>query len=331
MVGKSNRHGERFEIYAAGRYSFAASVRNGMIVCKRNGSSAAWMLLGVAMALLTIPLRAELPESFSVLPNDDSVYAPPSRATEDQGSNQGGVNLDLTFAYMSDYIYRGVDHTAFPSRAKKPDIQFDGKVEFNTGKLPHPFVGIFADIYDNDPMSRFQEIRPYAGLNWTIRPVIIEAGVNSYIYPEREKFNTGEAYLKLTFDDSSIFKTEHPVFSPYVYAAYDYDKNNGFYYEAGLKHDFVIQDTGVTFTVLGDVAYISHIREMFILANQKTYGWQHYDVGLIGTYQLNQLLHLARRYGEINLQGYLWYTDGLDHKMAHVDKLWGGIGLQFKY
>jgi hypothetical protein len=40
---------------------------------------------------------------------------------------------------------------------------------------------------------------------------------------------------------------------------------------------------------------------------------------------------VARRYGEINLQGYLWYTDGLNHQMAHVDKMWGGMGLQFKY
>jgi hypothetical protein len=302
-----------------------------MIVCKRNGLTAAWMFLGLAMTLLSIPARAESPESFSLLPDDDSVYAPPSRPTEEQGSNQGGVNLDLTFAYMSDYIYRGVDHTDFPGRAKKPDVQFDGKVEFNTGKLPHPFVGIFASIYDNDPVSRFQEIRPFGGFIWTIRPVIIETALNSYIYPEREKFNTAEVYLKLTFDDSFIFKTEQPVFSPYVYAAYDYDKNNGYYYEAGMKHDFVIQDTGITLTLAGDVAYISHIQDMFIYVNQKTYGWQHYDVGLIGTYQLNQFLHVARRYGDINLQGYLWYTDGLNHEMTHIDKVWGGIGLQFKY
>jgi uncharacterized protein (TIGR02001 family) len=303
-----------------------------MIHSERIGK-AKWMLLGLGLmlCLMSVTVRAELPESYSLLPDDDSVYAPPSRSEENQGSNLGGVNLDLTFAYMSDYVYRGINHTDFPGRAKKPDVQFDGRVEFNTGKLPHPYVGIFSVIYDNDPVSRFQEIRPYAGLSWTIRPVNIDTGVNSYIYPEREKFNTSEVYLKLTFDDSFIFKTEKPLFSPYLYAAYDYDKNQGFYYEAGLKHDFVIQDTGVTLTVAADVGYISHIEQMFIFVNKKTYGWQHYDVGLIGTYELNQLLHVAHRYGQINLQGYLWYTNGLDKDIGHTDKMWGGIGLEFKY
>ena len=288
-------------------------------------------LLGMLAAAL--PARAEIqPLKLSFAPEDESVYAPPVPAREDQGTNMGGVNLDLSFSFLSDYVYRGVNHSDLPRSSHKPNFQFQGVVSFNTGKLPHPFVGIFANIFDSDPVSRFQEIRPFAGIEWTVRPITLDAGINSYIYPEREAFNTSEVWMKLTLDDAVIFRTERPLFTPYLYAAYDYDKNKGFYVEAGVSHDFVIEDYGLTFTLLADVAYISHFQQQFIFTGIKSSGFQHYDGGLIATYQLNNLLKVSKRFGEIDLKGYLYYTDGIGPQILHAEStVWGGAGLQFKY
>ena len=288
---------------------------------------------GILALLVAGGVRAELPAyKLSLLPEDESVYAPPSAPREDQGTNQGGVNLDLKITYLTDYIYRGVDHSKFPSRNKNLNFQFDTTISFNTGKLPHPFIGVFANIFKDDPVSRFQEIRPNAGLEWNLRPLTITSGVNAYIYPEREKFNTAEVWGRLTFDDSLLFRSERPLLSPYVYAAYDYDRNDGWYFEAGIKHDFIIEDTGITFTVIGDIAYIDHFKEQFIFVSPKRRGFQHYDVGLIGSYSLNNLFRFPRRYGDVSLNGYLYYTTGLDKDILHTNsKVWGGVGLAFKY
>ena len=277
--------------------------------------------------------RAEMPAyKLSLLPEDESVYAPPSPPREEQGINLGGVNLDLKITYLTDYIYRGVDHSSFPNRSKNLNFQFDTTISFNTGKLPHPFIGVFANIFRDDPVSRFQEIRPFAGLEWNLRPLTFATGINAYIYPEREKVNTSEVWARVTLDDSLLFRSEQPLLSPYLYGAYDYDLNDGWYFEAGVKHDFVIEDTGITLTLLGDVAYVDHVHQQFIFLSPKARGLQHYDIGLIGRYSLNQFFRFSRRYGDVTLNGYLYYTDGIEKNILHTDsKLWGGVGIQFKY
>jgi hypothetical protein len=260
------------------------------------------------------------------------VSAPRAAPREDQGINQGGVNLDLRISYLTDYIYRGVNHSQFPDRSPKPNLQFEGTVTFDTGKLPHPFLGVFVNLYNDDPVSRFQEIRPFFGLDWNLRPFDLKFGVTAYIYPEREDFNTSEVWTRITFDDSLLFRSERPMFSPYVFAAYDYDKNYGFYYELGIQHDFIIEDTGITLTFQSDIAYFGGIREQFVFTGKQRYGFQHYDVGMIATYSLNQLFRFSRRYGDVTLNGYLFYTDGIDPDVIRVDsKIWGGVGIQFKY
>jgi hypothetical protein len=277
---------------------------------------------------------AEFPDyKFSLLPEDESVYAPPAAPRENAGTNQGGVNLDLKMTYLSDYLYRGVNHSFFPGRSGKPNAQFEGAVTWDTGRLPHPFIGVFVNLYNDDPVSRFQEIRPSAGLDWKIRPLDFTFGVTSYIYPEREKlFNTSEVWTRITFDDSILWKTERPIFAPYGFAAYDYDKNHGFYFEAGIQHDFIIEDTGITLTAFADVGYINGIRQQFIFFNKERFGFQHWDVGLIGRYSLNRLFHFSDRYGEVTLNGYLNYTAGINRDViVSATKVWGGVGLQFRY
>src|SRR5437660_588870 len=98
-----------------------------------------------AQEALAFPTAAPLPPAASpfklaLLPEDQSVYAPPAPPREDEGINAGGVHVDLVVRYLTDYVYRGIDHSEVGGNEDAPNLQFDGKLSFDLGKLPHPFV-----------------------------------------------------------------------------------------------------------------------------------------------------------------------------------------------
>ncbi len=69
----------------------------------QRGPLAALVAGGILALLGAAGVRAELPAyKLSLLPEDESVYAPPSAPREDQGTNLGGVNLDLKITYLTD-------------------------------------------------------------------------------------------------------------------------------------------------------------------------------------------------------------------------------------
>lgn len=261
--------------------------------------------------------------------NTQSVYAPPAPPKPDQGINQGALNLDIKVNYMTDYIYRGIE--PIPTNGSNPNLQFDGKFSLDLGKLPHPFAGIFTNINDGDPISHFQEIRPFFGFDWTVAPFTFSAGDNTYIHPERSDLDTGEVFWQIAFNDSMLWHSEHPVLSPYIYAAYDYNRYQGWYIEGGLKHDFRFEDIGVTLTAYANVAYVITDPQFATTAGGDDTGFQHYQVGLIGNYSLNSLLNIPQRYGQWSLIGYMNYTDGIDGGLNSKTALWGGAGIGLRY
>jgi hypothetical protein len=310
-----------------------------------------WWVAGVvAAALLPAAARAAepiAPQSLMQDPNE-SIYEPPGPPREEEGTNQGGANFGLRVSYLSDYVYRGIDQSerlatldetgAFVPGADAgaedaPNLQFDGSITLNLGRLPHPVAGVFANVFNDDPVSRFQEIRPYFGLDWDLRPLRIQAGQISYIYPEREKVNTNEIWASVTFDDSRLWRTERPLLAPYVYGAYDYDLFDGFYLEAGVRHQFELEDTGIMVTAVADIAYVINQRRFtdFTSARPEDSGFQHYDIGLTGRYNLNSQFNISRRYGTFTLEGYLYYTDNIDTGLRADTQVWGGVTVGFKY
>ena len=278
----------------------------------------------------------------------ESIYLPPGPPREEEGVNSGGVNFSLRVSYLTDYVYRGVDQSerlaalneagvlvpnADVGAEDAPNLQFDGSLELNLGRLPHPVAGVFANVFNDDPISRFQEIRPYFGIDWDLRPLRIGAGQISYIFPEREDLNTNEIWASITFDDSKLWRIERPLLAPYIYGAYDYDLYDGFYLEAGVKHQFELEDTGIMVTAIADVAYVIDNAQFTDLTSPEPEetGFQHYDVGLIGTLSLNRALGIQRRYGQWTLEGSLYYTDGINSGLRADTQVWGGVTVGFKY
>lgn len=300
---------------------------------------------GVAAAPSTpVALPAYTPPNPWVRPltlaeQPESIYPDPEPPLPNTGVNEGGVHLSLSVNYLTDYVFRGIDRSevgaidpdeAGDATEDGPNLQFDGKLSFDLGRAPHPFVGAFVNVFNDDPVSRFQEVRPFVGLDWNVRPLLLTAGWQSFIFPERDDFNTAEVYGRLEVDDSVFWRTDRRVLSPYVFAAYDYDRYDGLYLEAGVRHDFPIEGTGIVLTAIADVAYVAGHGYFTRLGDDDT-GFQHYDVGLIGTYSLNTLVNFPRRYGEWKLRGYLFYTDGLTRELRADTQVWGGVGVGFEY
>jgi hypothetical protein len=272
------------------------------------------------------------PLKLSLQPDDQSVYELPTPPGPEEMVNEGGVHISLDFRYMTDHVFRGIDYSEVGGTEDSPNLQTDLKIQWDLNRLPHPFIGVFVNAYDSDPVSQFQEIRPVVGFDWELRPITLSGGYTSFIYPEREDANTTEFWGKLQLDDSFLFNTEEPVFSPYVFAGYDAELNQGWYFEAGVSHDFVLEDWGIVLTALARVGYVRGYQQQFVFMNtDEDTGLQHYDVGLIGKYSLNPLLNISRRYGEFTLKGYLFYTDSIENDLNADTQLWGGVGIGFEY
>lgn len=325
----------------------------------------AWRVLVAAAAALSVSgavAQAEEPDNASssitrslrplqLAQEFESVYDLEAPPPADAGVNEGGVHFDLNVRYLTDYVFRGIDrgegNGGFNDAKGRPvvfdpdpdfkpgaedaaNLQVDARLKFDLGKAPSPVIGLFANVYNDDPINRFQEIRPYVGVEWMVRPFIVGAGNTTYIFPERDDVNTSEVWASLTLDDSSLFNSERPVLSPYAMVAYDYDLYRGFYIEAGVKHEIAFEDTPFTLTVVADAAFVVS-NPQFTADNDADTGFQHWDVGLIGRYNLNTVLNVSKRYGEFHLEGYLYYTDGIDNDLLADTQLWGGVGIAFHY
>jgi hypothetical protein len=293
-----------------------------------------WVCAVVAAVIMSSAgvLHAQIREPFQVLDQEpDDVYLRPTGPTEEQLTNQGGVHFSLDVTYFTTYMYRGVDQSTPPIKNEHA-LQFDSRLSFDLQKLPHPFIGVFSNIFNQDKVSRFEEVRPYAGLEWTIRPITLSTGFTGYIFPNREGVDTQEVWTKIALDDSRFFHTDLPFFAPYVFGAYDFNKYKGFYVEAGIKHDILIGDTGVILSLVGDFAYVAHNRYFKgVGPNAVETGLQHYDAGTILTYDLDNLLHIPTRFGHWELKGYLYYTGAVEAGIRGDSRIWGGGGLNFRY
>jgi len=275
---------------------------------------------------------ADFPGPFSMdAAPPETVYGQPEIPTQRPGVNAGGTHVQLDFDYYNHYVYRGVDHSAVGGRGDSANLEIQSQINFDIGPFT-PFVGVFSNVFDSDPVSRFQEFRPYFGTSLNLRPVTLTAGDNAYLYPDRVAYDTSEVWGKIELDDGYVFGLDKPILSPSIYTAYDYNKNKGWYFEAAVRHDFPIEQTGVTISPYADIAYIWNFQEQFVFINNKDdTGWQHYDVGVLVTFSLNTLMNIPERYGEFDLTSRFVDTGKIRGVLDADNVIWGGLGVEFKY
>ncbi len=266
-----------------------------------------------------------------------SIYDVPGRqaGTTQPASAGPALRPELRLTYLTDHVHRGlirdtlIAHQTAADARRPTNFLLEGRLSLDTDDAPHPFISLLANVVDDDPETHLQEIWPTFGADWRIDPLSIEVGHTYYILPDRHKLNTSEVYLKLTLLDGQLLNREDPILSPYILAAYDYDRYDGWYFELGLSHEFLLPDLGLALTPLARIAYVQDHR-LFAGHDGKHSGWQHYDIGVVTRYGLNTLLNIPDRTGQISLTAYLFYTDGLDDDLRADAQLWGGVGIELR-
>jgi hypothetical protein len=289
--------------------------------------------LAVSVALLSIASMShaqKIPES--VYPP----LEPEAAGTSDAGNRDGaigGVKYNLSVNYMTDYVWRGIERFDADRNEDALNLQLSNKLQLDLGKLPHPYVDVFVNIGNDDPISSFNEVRPTVGFDWPVRPFTISAGHISYIFPSRSSIDTSELFLKISFDDSQLFRSEQALLKPYVYAAYDYDQWDGLYLEAGIQPTWKLENTGLSITLDAHVSYINGHRGLFASVDpaRSESGFQHWQVGVIGKYDLNTLLNIPSRFGNWSVNGYVYYTDGIDTDLESTTQIYGGAGISLSF
>ena len=274
-------------------------------------------------------------------PVPESVYPPPEPlVVDDPRTAQTGVHFEFEARYMTDYVWRGIERFDASHGEDSPNVQIEPRITLDLGKLPHPYVSVFFNASDDDEVSNLQEIRPEVGFDWDIRPVTVSAGYTSYIFPDRDGIDTAEVFLGFAFDDSLFFRSERPVFNPYVHGAFDFDEFDGLYVEVGIQHEWPIEATGLTLLFNAHVAYVNDFALFSVdpaavggsddegIADS---GFQHYQVGFTARYRLNELLNIPDRFGQLSVSGYLNYTDSIDKELEATTQLWGGAGVSLKF
>ncbi len=265
---------------------------------------------------------------------EESIYEDVGPPRPEEGFNSGGVNFDLTVSYLTDYVFRGVDQSELGENEDAPNLQFDGFFKFDLGKLPHPIAGVFVNIYEDDPVSEFQEIRPYVGFQWESGRSRSPAGTRRSSSPSARPSTRTRSTSASRSTTRRIWGTDQPLLSPYGFAAYDYDLYHGVYVEVGLSHEFTLEGTGITFVAQADLAYVTG-HPFFAdpeAADPSENGFQHYDVGLTGTYSLNSLLNIPRPLRPVEPQRLpLLHRRHRERPPAPDTQLWGGMGVRFQY
>jgi hypothetical protein len=81
------------------------------------------------------------------------------------------------------------------------------------------------------------------------------------------------------------------------------------------------------------VAYVLNNAQFtdFTSSDPQDTGFQHYDVGLIGTLSLNHVIGIPRRYGEWTVDGMMFYTDNINKGLRADTQVWGGVVIGLKY
>jgi hypothetical protein len=105
----------------------------------------------------------------------------------------------------------------------------------------------------------------------------------------------------------------------------------------------MIEDTAITITPQAHIAYVNgdHLfaRPTGLMSDPafefnprgNDTGFQHYQAGVVVTYGLNQALNIPKRWGQFDLMGFVYYTDGIQNNLRSTTQIWGGLGIAFSY
>ncbi len=308
---------------------------------------------GIGSALAAVPQKLSI--------DDDAVLAANSSAQTETTVTQDSdtlpevewhkpapfenLKLNIDYAIMSDYIFRGVNMSEYPGEGREDLVH-----QLTVG-LEHPigewwgvggrfFFSWFAgadELYHSG--RNIQEIRYTFYFYGDIKQIYsrVMVGMNFFNYPNfpRGKRHDYEWWIQISHNDAWMWKWLWPdndkgVLNPFLFAAQNMDEaGGGIAGLIGFKHDFAIP--GVDALTLTPQLLISadHRLVSDIVTSKPSTKMLFINYGLIATYDISKACELPASVGKITLSGQLNFSQALADYIN--DEFYGGVHIGWSW
>ena len=310
-------------------------------------------------------------EPFAALTGGKAAYdAEPKAKTKappkDDWEKSVPLGFSIDYTLVSDYIWRGMNFSEFPGEGREKlnhqvgagiSLDLDEKLGLSTN-LGTVGFSVWGEWYAANKSDRFNGVPNTSDthlqeVDWTINwsydvgetGVSVEAGWIAYEFPnaKRDAYATYEFYGKASFNDARILGVddvkglEDGIVSPSVSYYYDYDLVKGGWLEFGVEHGFNFPQEA------GPLKHISITPSLALGVDNRYWdkavgGTGHKSTrlativyGLTVGYDLGSALSMPAKYGSLNVEGFLNFSDALraDRAIGLSDELFGGVRIAY--
>ncbi|MEM6560789.1 MAG: hypothetical protein AAF656_04240 [Planctomycetota bacterium] len=251
-----------------------------------------------------------------------TIYGAP-REMPDVVESPWSIGGNVATGWSSDYVFRGFEILEPGGREDSGNYYLDAQLTLERDNRPVVYVELFANAAESDPLVEFQTYQPTIAATGRIDALQWTVGHTSFFYPERPQLRSNEVFVEFEYIQNTAV-IDDDYWQPFVLAAYDYDRFDGLYAEAGLR----------LFVPMLEPAYLNFEAAVAAVADHDQFGGsglQHYRVGVTAGYELNELLNVSRSRGRVSIEGTLVYTDGIDDDLASTTQLHGGVGVRLQF
>lgn len=343
-----------------------------------NGKAEYWLvaLVGVALAagssvmaapptaieLDTAALVADSDASSDLLlaqaeePSEPIASRTEIETVEETSGSSLPISLSLSYALMSDYIFRGVNFSEYEGEGReKPNHQFDVNLEFATEQYGTFGLEAWFEWYaaqkQINPISggqNLQEVDYLIYWSYSIPDIATDVtiGWTYYAFPNlgplleedgdpgtNNDNHTHEYWVSLEHNDAWMWKwlfpdNEDGVLNPSFFFAHDIGSVLGVWMEFGLSHEFVIpgvDNLTITpgYTLMLDCNYWADGFQ--IIGDQ----W-----GLDIAYDLTPVLQLPDWAGSLGVGGSLYFFNAYGTPESNgivQDEFYGGVNVNWSW
>ena len=260
------------------------------------------------------------------------------------------ISFNLSYTLISDYIFRGINFSEYSGEGReKPNHQTALGVEYDTGKFGSIGACFWFEWYaaqeklTPDYGGNTQEIDYMVYWKYAIPNLAttVETGWIAYTFPplKGDAHTDYEWYLKVSFDDSGLWKTAKPVLNPYVAYYHDLDlAKNASWWEMGISHGFAMGDYFKDAPILKDITVTPSLvlgvnrryYEKIGLGGSPSTRLANLNYGLEVSYDLSGAIKLPPQAGKMTVGGLLNYSQALYDELIN-DEFYGGLKLSYAW
>ncbi len=297
--------------------------------------------------------------SFSLYQEDTETTVEKTEITtiEEEKAPSSPFSFDITYYLYSDYVFRGINFSEYAGEGREKlnhqmTTEFSIDVGMLFGQSPgtcgtftfETFFEWFAEQKKINPDGggqNLQEVDYLLSYSYEVVPIYttFTLGYTFYSFPNDKVINTSEWWFRIEHNDAWMWAGLFPdnkdgILNPYFLFAQDVGvTGGGCWMELGVSHDFALFEnfTLTPSMVFGlDHRYIGPLLD----AGAGSTGFANITYGLNATYDLAPVLNLPDWMGELNLSGFLYFSDAVgsaENSGLIQDEFYGGMSIGWSF